>query len=130
MEHWAQKCDGAGVDPAQYAKVCLERDELKAAYEAAQMALKALNEKLVSNEAKLQKAIAELHEVKSERDALAGIVAQSLTAYENCEHEHLELPCIDLVEALECEECRLEKRLCCTCDNGSNFELKFVKEET
>ena len=30
MEHWAQKCDGAGVDPAEYAAVCRERDELKA----------------------------------------------------------------------------------------------------
>ena len=29
MEHWAQKCDGAGVDPAEHAAVCKERDELK-----------------------------------------------------------------------------------------------------
>ena len=41
---------------AAYSSACKERDELKAAYEGAQLALKALNEKLVSNEAKLQKS--------------------------------------------------------------------------
>lgn len=28
MEHWSQKCDGAGC-PAEYIAVCRERDELK-----------------------------------------------------------------------------------------------------
>ena len=107
MEHWAQKCDGSGVDPAEYAAVCRERDRLQA---------------------ELQSVIAKLHETESERDALTKIVAQSLTACESCKHEHLGLPCGDLSEALECEDCQLKRGLCCTRDSGNHFEFKGVEE--
>ena len=133
-DHWSllldeyelrlQRCDGAGVDPVEHSKICKERDELCAAYEAAKQALKVLNDRLVQQDAELQKVIAELHEVKSDRDALAGIVAKAVTACEVCVHEHQGLPCGDLAEPLSCEGCVLDKGICCACENGSRFAFK------
>lgn len=123
MEHWAQKCDGAAC-PAEYIAVCKERDELCAAYEAAKQALKVLNDRLVQQDAELQKVIAEPHEVKSDRDALERIVAQDVTACEFCVHEHQGLPCADLTEPLSCEGCVLNKGACCACEDGSKFAFK------
>ena len=130
MEHWAQNCDGAGVDPAEHSKVCRERDELRA---------------------ELQKVIAQLHEVKSERDELKvvldaakvgmaalndkmnGVMAQRdvlarekdmLIAFAKknccelcdlCKHCDTRHPCFDDEGPESCEECLREKAVCCDC---------------
>lgn len=109
MEHWAQKCDGAGVDPAEHAAVCKERDRLQV---------------------ELQKVIGELHEVKSELDAAIGAIGRSIVACYSCRHDGMGLPCDEMVPAPDCDECTLEKTICCKCYDGSNFEFAGMKEET
>lgn len=95
MEHWAQKCAGSGVDPAKYAAVCKERDDLRAAFEGAKLSMKALNQKLV--------------QITAERDGLAAALCKSLDACDHCKHNGMELPCGDIVPPPECDECALEK---------------------
>lgn len=112
MEHW--KCDGAGR-PDELAAVCRERDELKAALDGAQLGLKALNEKLV--------------EVTAERDALVRIIGCGIDACDHCTHNGSEVPCSEMVPAPDCEECTLEKTICCKCEYGSSFEFVGVEEE-
>ena len=115
MEHWAQKCDGAGVEPAEYAAVCQERDELKAALDGARLSMKALNEKLV--------------EVTAERDVLVRIIGQGIDACDHCTHDGMELPCNKMVPTPECDECTLDKAICCKCYAGRYFEFVGVKKE-
>lgn len=117
MEHWAQKCDGAGVDPAEHSKVCKERDELKAALDGAKIGMKALNDKLV--------------EIAAERDALLEIVRKSVEACDYCKNIGAVCPCFDMYPPPDCDECTLEKSICCKCRAGSLFEFVGVnKEET
>ena len=125
MEHWAQKCDGAGVDPAQYAKVCLERDELKAAYEAAQMALKVLNEKLVQSDSELQSVKSQLHESKSERDALLEDMKLCVDCCKICSHE-MSLPPAGCDG--DCLQCKLDC-YCKDCLDGKKFEWRGIAKE-
>lgn len=95
----------------EFAKVCQERDELKAAYDGAKLAMKALNEKLV--------------QVTAERDELKKIIAGGIEACDYCEHEMQGL-CGNICECMECAE----KCICGTCDSGSAFELRKQEEET
>lgn len=108
MEHWAQNCDGSGVDPAEHAAVCKERDRLQA---------------------ELQSVIAKLHETESERDGLVEIIRKSLDACDYCTHNRMETPCSEMVPAPDCDECTLEKAICCKCYAGSHFEFAGMKEE-
>lgn len=136
MEHWAQNCDGAGVDPAEHSKVCRERDELRA---------------------ELQKVIAQLHEVKSERDelkvvldaakvgmaalndkmngvmaqrdGLARIVASGIGACDHCRHRDTLSACYDMIPPPDCDGCLLEKTVCCTCGLGDHFEFAGAEME-
>lgn len=134
MEHWAQNCDGSGVDPAEHAAVCKERDRLQAelqsviaklheteserdglkvALDGAKLSMKALNEKLV--------------EVTAERDGLIEIVRKGVDACDFCrnaglmEREICEGLCFDCLISKEC--------LCGNCTGGSNFEFVGVKKE-
>ena len=101
MEHWAQKCDGAGVDPAEYAAVCRERDALKT----------------------------DLAKVTAERDVLVQVVGRSIDACDHCVYDGMALPCSDMDTPPDCDECTLEKAICCKCYAGSNFEFVGVKKE-
>lgn len=124
-DHWSalldeyearlQRCDGAGVDPAEYAAVCKERDDLKAAFEGAKLSMKALNQKLV--------------QITAERDGLAAALCKSIDACDHCKHNGMELPCGDMIPPPECDECALEKAICCKCYAGSGFEFVGVKGE-
>lgn len=156
MEHWAQKCDGAGVDPAEHSKVCMERDRLsealgranadaaymehvrdmaqaerdamakrlvaaetelgetKAALDGAKLSMKALNEKLV--------------EITAERDVLARIVGQGIDACDHCIHNGTDAPCSEMEHEPICEECLLEKAICCKCYAGSHFKFAGVEK--
>lgn len=111
MEHWAQKCDGAGVDPAEHAAVCRERDELKAAYEGAQLAMKALNENLV--------------QVTAEREYLVGVIRASVEGCDFCAHAAGIDGCT--FDGL-CDECPNESCKCKACFAGSRFEFAGVPE--
>ena len=139
-------CDAVLMN-VNYGKVCKERDELKAAYEAAQLGLKALNERMVffsnqRDEAKgeVQKMIDRLHGVASERDMLAQRVVQleaekallidfakkSCEACEICRH-------VDTVASEKCEgicgECALASCcICAKCYGASEFEFAGVGE--
>jgi hypothetical protein len=95
----------------EFAKVCRERDELKAAYDGAKLAMKALNEKLV--------------QVTAERDELKKIIAGGIDACGYCEHE-MEGQCGNTCECTECTE----KCVCGTCYGGSAFELRKREDET
>lgn len=110
MEHWAQKCDGAGVDPAEYAAVCKERDDLRPAYDGAQLALKALNEKLA--------------EVTAERDAAVDDMRGMLDNCKACLHAH-DAPADCDFECLSCEK----KCACADCRDGICFEWRGAKKE-
>lgn len=101
MEHWAQKCDGAGIDPAEYAAVCRERDALKA----------------------------ELAKVTAERELLLRAVRTGIDACNYCRHDGAEPPCHGMDMPPDCDECVLEKAICCKCYAGSNFEFVGVKKE-
>ena len=95
----------------EFAKVCRERDELKAAYDGAKLVMKAMNEKLV--------------QVTEERDALKKIVAGGPNACDHCEHE---------IEGMRantygCVEC-MERCVCWTCNGGSAFKLRKQEEKT
>jgi hypothetical protein len=98
----------------EFAKVCRERDELKAAYDGAKLAMKALNEKLV--------------QVTAERDALEKIVGESSFNCEYCKHVGVlqgcgfDGPCFECVEP--------EKCVCGRCKNGSMFEYRGVEDKT
>lgn len=123
-------CDGSGVDPAEHAAVCRERDRLhaelqsviaklheteserdglKVALDGAKLSLKALNEKLVK--------------VTAERDGLIEIVRKGFDACDHCMHDGSGLPCGEMVPAPDCDECTLEKAICCKCYAGSHFEF-------
>lgn len=115
MEHWAQNCDGAGVDPAEHSKVCKERDELKAALDGAKIGMKALNNKLV--------------EIAAERNALLDIVRKGAESCDYCTHNGVACPCFDMLPPPECDECTMEKTICCKCRAGSCFEFVGVKKE-
>ena len=95
----------------EFAKVCRERDELKAAYDGAKLAMKALNEKLV--------------QVTAERDALEKIVAGGLDACNYCEHE-IEGMCGNTYGCVEC----MERCVCGTCNGGSAFKLRKQEDKT
>lgn len=107
-----QRCDGAGVDPAEYASVCKERDDLKAAFEGAKLSMKALNQKLA--------------QITAERDGLAAALCKALDACDHCKHNGMELPCGGMVPISECDECTLEPAICCKCYAGSCFEFAGV----
>ena len=87
----------------EFAKVCRERDELKAALDGAKLAMKALNEKLV--------------QVTAERDALENALKRHPDRCEECEHEK---PSCNG----DCDGCSPN----CPCyfcsEMGSNFVLK------
>ena len=100
MEHWAQKCDGAGVDPAEYAAVCKERDEMKAA----------------------------LEQVSAERDVLVESIKRGPPPdpCSLCKHNSVGLACDGLDECASCEN----RCPCGSCDlHACNFELVSVKKE-
>lgn len=108
MEYRGQKCDGAGYSPAECSAVCKERDELKA---------------------ELQNVIAELHEVKSDRDAML-LVLKNWGECEHCKHTEAEYPNFEVcVEGVACATCEWTKIPCCTCVGGSNWEWKGIKKE-
>ena len=113
MDHWTQKCDGAGCSPTEYANVCRERDELQAALDGAKLSMKALNEKLV--------------EITAERDALIEVVKRGIgEPCDYCTHCSVGLACDGDGDCATCET----KCTCGTCDTqGSNFEFVGVKEE-
>lgn len=96
---------------AEIMRACRERDELKAAYDGAQLAMKELNEKLV--------------QVTAERDELKKIIAEGIDACDHCEHE-MEGQCRNLCECAECPE----KCVCGTCYGGSAFELRRQEDDT
>lgn len=99
----------------EFAKVCRERDELKAAYDGAKLAMKALNEKLV--------------QVTAERDALLSIV-KNWSECEHCKHvkeKLLEENCVPGEH--RCYLCTMEKIPCCECSAGSKWEWKGVAED-
>ena len=87
----------------EFAKVCQERDELKAALDGAKLAMKALNEKLV--------------QVTAERDVLENALKRHPDRCEECEHEK---PSCNG----DCDGCSPN----CPCyfcsEMGSNFVLK------
>lgn len=98
----------------EFAKVCRERDELKAAYDGAKLAMKALNEKLV--------------QVTAERDALEKIVGESSFNCNYCKHVGVLQGCGFDGPCWECVE--LEKCVCGRCNSGSMFEHRGVEDKT
>lgn len=113
MEHWAQKCDGAGCPP-EYIAVCKERDKLKAAFDGAQLALKSLNERLV--------------EVTAERDLLIESIKRGPPPdpCSLCNHNSVGLVCDGMDDCANCEN----RCPCGTCDlHASNFDFIGVKKE-
>ena len=134
MEHWAQKCDGAGCDPSAFVSVCRERDRLKAklqsviatlhdveseyyemkeAFDGAKRAMAALNEKLV--------------QITSERDALTESIKRGPPdPCSLCKHNSVGLACDGEGDCALCEN----KCTCGACDaHASNFEFVGVKKE-
>jgi hypothetical protein len=97
----------------EFAKVCRERDELKAAYDGAKLAMKALNEKLV--------------QVTAERDALEKIVGESSFNCEYCKHVGVLQGCGFDGPCWECVE--PEKCVCGRCKSGSMFEYRGVEAD-
>ena len=113
-------CDAVLMN-VDYGKVCKERDESRA---------------------ELQKVIAQLHETRSERDALARQTAQleaekavlirfvkdSCEACDLC--RHVEMMSDDRCDGI-CYECEVEAVcICSSCKGASNFEFAGVEEKT
>lgn len=122
MEHWAQKCDGAGVDPAEHAAVCKERGELKRELEETKELLEAAKNAQGLLQIRLVK-------VQERQDALLEIVRKNVEACDYCTHNGAECPCFDMCPPPDCDECTLEKSICCKCYNGSNFEFVGIEKE-
>lgn len=95
----------------EFAKVCRERDELKAALDGAKLAMKALNEKLV--------------QVTAERDALEKIVGESRFNCDYCKNVGVLQGCGFDGPCRECVE--PEKCVCGKCKSGSMFEYRGVE---
>lgn len=114
MEYWAQKCDGAGVDPAEYAAVCKERDELRAALDGAKLSMKALNEQLVV--------------ITAARDMLIDAIKCGPPSDPCClcKHNSVGLACDEVDECAICEN----RCPCANCDSHAcNFDFVGVKKE-
>ena len=116
-----QRCDGAGVDPAEHAAVCRERDELKRELEETKELLEA---------AKNAQGLLQIYLVKVQerQDALLEIVRKSVEACDYCKNIGAACPCFDMLPPPECDECTLEKSICCKCRAGSHFEFAGVQE--
>ena len=65
--------------------------------------------------------------LRRERDALLEIVRKSVEACDYCTHNGSEMPCSEMVPTPDCDECTLEKAICCKCYNGSLFEFVGVE---
>ena len=65
--------------------------------------------------------------LRRERDALLEIVRKSVDACDYCTHNGTECPCFDMCPPPDCDECTLEKAICCKCYNGSLFEFVGVE---
>lgn len=156
MEHWAQTCDGAGVNPSEQSKVCMERDRLSEALGRAnadaahmerlhEMATKerdAMAKRLVAAKTELietkaalagaklsMKALNEkLVEITAERDALAKILRKSDLACDYCSYgtEEHAAPCGEDVLVVGCDQCTHKRTICCPCEDGSNFVFAGV----
>ena len=98
----------------EFAKVCRERDELKAAYDGAKLAMKALNEKLV--------------QVTAERDALEKIVGESSFNCDYCKHIGVLQGCG--FGRVGCVGCPMAECVCGKCKSGSMFEYRGVEDKT
>ena len=123
MEHWAQNCDGAGVDPAEHSKVCRERDELRAqlrevtaerdelkvVLDAAKVGMAALNDKMNG-------VMAQWNVLTREKDTLSAFAKKNCCELcDLCKHCDTRHPCLDDEGPESCEECLREKVVCCDC---------------
>ncbi len=66
--------------------------------------------------------------LRRERDALLEIVRKSVEACDYCKNIGAACPCFDMLPPPECDECTLEKSICCKCRAGSHFEFAGVQE--
>ena len=70
---------------------------------------------------------AEFAAVCRERDVLLEIARKSVEACDYCKNIGAAFPCFDMLTPPECDECTLEKSICCKCRAGSHFEFAGVE---
>ena len=117
-------CDAVLMN-VDYGKVCKERDELKAAYEAAQLGLKALNERMVFFSNQRDDLKKQVEQLEAEKAVLIRFVKDSCEACDLCSHAAIMAD--DRCEGICCE-CEVEAVcICGSCKGASNFEFAGVE---
>lgn len=99
-------------------------DEMARTLKKAADTIENQQKELHETKSELQRVIAELHEVESDRDAMLKILEEQADC-ELCKHDATPLPCSEEVDAEHgCgEACPYEKIVCCGC-KGKRWEWR------